>query len=62
MTRGPSIAMVWEGPSAVLLTKKMKDSMVHLAKTTEDAHEEISLWFTEEELVNYKLATAHWIL
>ncbi|KAI4471688.1 nucleoside diphosphate kinase-like domain superfamily [Holotrichia oblita] len=61
---GPCIAMVWEGPSAVVITRKMKDMMknvVHVADTIEESLKEIKLWFIEEEIVNYKLSIEDWV-
>ncbi|MBU6501105.1 MAG: nucleoside-diphosphate kinase [Patescibacteria group bacterium] len=87
MTKGPVIAMVWQGIHAQAIVKKITGgtepltsdmgtirgdftidsyevsdvdsravrNLVHCSGSTDDAEKEIVLWFTQHELINYRL-------
>lgn len=74
VTSGPVVAMVWEGPDAIVLTRNMIGAtkpanavpgtirgdytcdmmlnLIHGSDSTENATNEIALWFKPEELLS----------
>uniref|UniRef100_A0A8B9P1T6 Nucleoside diphosphate kinase n=1 Tax=Apteryx owenii TaxID=8824 RepID=A0A8B9P1T6_APTOW len=71
MHSGPIVAMVWEGlnviktgrPGAIHgdLCVQVGRNIIHGSDSVESAKTEVNLWFTPEELVDYRSCAHEWI-
>ena len=83
ITSAPVMAMVWEGPNAVVAVRQTMGAtrpteaapgsvrhdfglevgrnLTHASDSVENGQLEVSLWFTDEELVNWERALDPWI-
>ena len=83
ITSSPVMAMVWEGPNAILAVRQTMGAtrpyeaapgtirhdfaletgrnITHASDSVENAEFEINLWFTAEELINWKRCIDPWV-
>lgn len=83
ITSAPVMAMVWEGPNAVVAVRQTMGAtrpteaapgsvrhdfglevgrnLTHASDSVENGQLEVSLWFTDEELVDWERALDPWI-
>lgn len=83
ITSAPVMAMVWEGPNAIVAVRQTMGAtrpteaapgsvrhdfglevgrnLTHASDSVENGQLEVSLWFTDEELVNWERALDPWI-
>lgn len=83
ITSGPVLAMVWEGPSAIMAVRQTMGAtnpleahpgsvrhdfgleigrnLTHASDSPENASQEIALWFSDSELVEWTRETDRWI-
>lgn len=83
ITSAPVMAMVWEGPNAIVAVRQTMGStkpteaapgsvrhdfglevgrnLTHASDSVENGKSEVSLWFSDQELVNWERALDPWI-